>query len=263
MLDAIREGVRTAESPLSAQAPTMPPSVTITAALLDWFEEGLFSGNRISEWANHAGRHHIQKPALNQFRDPIAFLIGDLEFETYHSQSITLETVLTEPDEYTRKIRLRWRTQKNGQNGEQRLFVRAQPTDKYCPVAAFLKIVRRHKLLVDNHPRIPLSIYQDTTGKIRLITATQIDRLLQATASKVYNLHPETQKEAIRRWTSHSIRVGACVLLHNAGFEGMDIKHLLRWRSETFMMYLRDTPALSQRHVEAINRFTVMPNSIR
>ena len=54
------------------------------------------------------------------------------------------------------------------------------------------------------------------------------------------------------RWSTHSIRVGAAVTLHIAGATKEDIKIRLHWRSDTFMLYLRDVPALAAKHNQAV-----------
>ena len=55
------------------------------------------------------------------------------------------------------------------------------------------------------------------------------------------------------RFSSHSIRVGACVQLHVAGKDKEFIKFRLGWRSGVFRLYLRNIPVLARQHVEAIN----------
>ena len=75
-------------------------------------------------------------------------------------------------------------------------------------------------------------------------------RALQSTAHAVYNI---TKKEDLGRFTSHSIRVGACVLLHTQNISAEDIKFRLRWRSDAFRMYLRNVTQLAERHKNAIN----------
>ena len=59
-------------------------------------------------------------------------------------------------------------------------------------------------------------------------------------------------KRQLSNFTSHSIRVGACVLLHAQNISAEDIKFRLRWRSDTFRTYLRNILPLAERHKEAI-----------
>ena len=72
---------------------------------------------------------------------------------------------------------------------------------------------------------------------------------MQEAASKVYGI---TYKKELAAFTSHSLRVGACVLLHAQNISSEDIKFRLRWRSDTFRMYLRNILQLAERHRDAI-----------
>ena len=71
-------------------------------------------------------------------------------------------------------------------------------------------------------------------------------------AKKCYNI---TSKEDLARFSTHSIRVGACVALHVANFTTEQIQHALRWRSNAFKMYLRDVIALAEQRNIAVTAF--------
>ena len=83
---------------------------------------------------------------------------------------------------------------------------------------------------------------------------------MRSLAVTVYNLHPTTNKKELQKWSSHSLRVGACVVLHSMGFSALDIQWLLRWRSNAFMAYLRNLAGLADRHNEAHDRAHAMPH---
>ena len=68
--------------------------------------------------------------------------------------------------------------------------------------------------------------------------------MLQEAARKEYNIKC---KKELSAFTSHSLRVGACVLLHAQNVSAEDIKFCLRWRSDTFRMYLRIILTLAER----------------
>ena len=86
--------------------------------------------------------------------------------------------------------------------------------------------------------------------KICYIKDTEIKKEIQSVAKQVYNL---TNKAQIGRFTNHSIRVGACTLLHCGGADVLTIKTRLRWRSESFMMYLRNMPLLAAIHNKIVS----------
>eukprot|EP00957_Ditylum_brightwellii_P065377 4959698-Ditylum_brightwellii.AAC.1 len=68
-------------------------------------------------------------------------------------------------------------------------------------------------------------------------------------AKDLYNL---ALPEDIKRFSSHSIRVGTCVLLHNSGKDDDFIKLWLRWKSNTLRLYLRNTTLLVGQHCQAM-----------
>ena len=67
-------------------------------------------------------------------------------------------------------------------------------------------------------------------------------------------------KKALQKWSAHSLRVGACVLLHATGFTPLDIQWLLRWRSMAFMAYLRNLAGLATRQHQALDKAAGMPH---
>ena len=85
----------------------------------------------------------------------------------------------------------------------------------------------------------------------RFIDDIHIKSLLQEAAGKEYNIKC---KKELSAFTSHSIRVGACVLLHAQNISAEDIKFRLRWRSDTFRTYLRNIVQLAERHRDAITK---------
>ena len=67
---------------------------------------------------------------------------------------------------------------------------------------------------------------------------------------KVYNI---TATDELTRFTTHSLRVGACVLLHETNYTPDFIKARLRLRSDAYLMYLHNTPKLALLHTHAVN----------
>ena len=119
-----------------------------------------------------------------------------------------------------------------------------------CAVLAAMRIwgrAQRYGLPVDH----PLAVYRDSQGNIKLIDNKHVKIFLQDLAKKVYNI---TNQDDLEHFTAHSIRVGACVVLHEEDETAETIKFRLRWRSDTFMMYLRNTFKLAARHMQATNR---------
>jgi hypothetical protein len=86
----------------------------------------------------------------------------------------------------------------------------------------------------------PASVYRNPHNSMRrLVTASHVAAFLRQVAHKVFDI-PTDHKDLLA-WSCHSIRVTAANLLHRAKFSDSYIKNHLRWRSDTFLVYLRNT----------------------
>jgi len=223
------------------------------SACHDFFELGLHLGLRRGEWAQEDGAT-LDKPALNQFSDAKAFCSGDFRFELATRHRVRGMDMLLHPVEKVRKCWVKFRTQKNGENGEERLITRRA-------LKAVCRILQRFQSLRGNDDTAaPVAIFRDADGSIQPIRSSLIESTMRRVASQMLGLDLAKHKEDLQRWSSHSLRVGACALLHGAGFSTADIKFLLRWKSDAFLMHLRNVTLLSDKQAEAFDRFAEMPD---
>ena len=241
---------------------------TLLPALADGFAMGLMAGFRLAEWAQHSGFHNPLQPMLNHLEPPNvttrALCPFDVRVETVAHQRLSSMDILTVPVTSIRKVWIKFRTQKNGYHGEERIFTR-NPALGHCFVAAIYRSLTRFKALQSVLPTLtetsPLAIYWDVDSRsVRSITAPDIESFMRSLAVVVYDLHPHKDKKALQKWSAHSLRVGACVLLHAMSFSTLDIQWLLRWRSNAFMAYLRNLAGLADRQVAALDRAQGMPH---
>jgi len=206
-------------------------STSLDAALSDWFTLGVYAGFRLSEWAQPSNLKRFQKFQPNVDGSSKAFISSDFTFD----------------DEGTH-FTIRWRFQKNGQNGEKVTFASASDPSK-CPLLAAKRIIARAQS-VGLEAHLPLGCYVDKAGATRFITDEHIVMALRRAAMAAHRI---TCPSVLATWCSHSIRVGACVLFHATGASSIDIQRRLRWRSDAFMMYLRNTIALADHHTAALS----------
>ena len=89
----------------------------------------------------------------------------------------------------------------------------------------------------------PIGVNQDPGCQTEYLHERKTSALMKQLAIRCYNLDP---KSNTIRYGSHSIRIGACVALHAAGVREPQLKFLLRWKSDSFMKYLRKIARLSQ-----------------
>jgi hypothetical protein len=231
-------------------------------ALLDWFILGLSAGYRRSEWCQDEGNSNPATPQKNFRGETQAFTSLDFEFLLHGNRLVSAATALNFTEKDLQAASNCWKTQKNGDHGEKRLFYNSGNGPLQPATAAHRVVKRFHELLGIHNTTAPLAIYRDNNGHVKAITSKDVKRELQYLASVVYSINPTSEKgaEALSRWTSHSLRVGACTTLHAKGFTDVQLQQLLRWRSTAFMRYLRNTRVLGLRATDALNEdFTDRP----
>ena len=98
----------------------------------------------------------------------------------------------------------------------------------------------------------PLAVYEALDGTKRFVTGGDMTAYLRLMTASVY---PNMMSEQLKLISSHSLRVTACVLLHEAGKDGTYIKLRLRWLSDCFVIYLRNSDIIVEQHDKALEPF--------
>ena len=161
-----------------------------------------------------------------------------------------------------------WRWQKNKSLQEERKFVPNENPLGYCFAHSAYRSLRRFSRIMVREPTLdpattPLSVYWiPEVQQAKLLTAGNIETYMRQLACDAYDLHPRQDQEHLSKWSSHSLRVGACVLLHAMGFAPLDIQWILRWKSTAFMVYLRNVAVLSTRQNKAFDKAAALPNYV-
>lgn len=248
---------------------SLRPPDSLVCALTDGFEQGYCAGYRLSEWAQPSRMSDPMAPQLNHLPTaPIrtrALVPDDFRIMTVSRHRVAGLAILTYPLHQISKMWVKWRTQKNGQHGEEKLFAKNPKLGGFCFVSSAYRSLARFSRLSILDPRLqpdktPLSVYWSLQHScVKLITADEIERFMRHLASQVYHLHPDRDAKDLSRWSSHSLRVGACVALHAMGFSALDIQWILRWRSTAFMVYLRNVAILAVRQFQALDKAAELP----
>ena len=171
-----------------------------------------------------------------------AFTANDFAF--YDSDGNIISDLNEDSLDTTSKVRITWRIQKNRENGEKKTLSANPICPKLCPVRAAIRIVLRARRL--NQPdSLPVACYLNKKKKFVYLTGTRIAALYRQAAKAVY---PKTPKSELARYSAHSLRVWACVLLDEAGCTPEFIKSRLRWKGNSFRLYLRDTGVIQDKH---------------
>ena len=221
------------------------------AALADWLILGQQSGFRRKEWAQDRSFfkkfNDIQR---NVDGSPSAFIIDDFEFRGSNNSRIDQNS--THAVNRANIVNVRWRFQKNNDNGQVISYVEDKENPIHCYVTAAKRIRQRAIHLRQANDK-PIAIFRnhEKGTRINYIDDIHVSTILQEAAGAVYKI---TKKEDLKRFTSHSIRVGACVLLHSQNVSTENIKFRLRWRSDSFKMYLRNVIELAKMHRNAVTK---------
>jgi len=219
------------------------------AAMRDWLTFGIFSGVRRGEWAMESA--NLATLVFGPDELPRQFCMHDLVF--YGPGRSVMDNDDAVHIATAASVDVTWRFQKNKDNGQTITFTPNPDDEELCPVRALLNIRRRAQLLglAMDHP---LAAY-DVASKRgpAVIHSGTIRRCLRRLAKSCYGI---TKAEDLALYTSHSIRVGACVALHIAGKATEFIQSALRWRSDAFKMYLRNVVVIAQQRVTALNAFS-------
>jgi hypothetical protein len=114
---------------------------------------------------------------------------------------------------------------------------------------------------------MPIVVYKTKKGKVIYLTGNKIAKLLWKAIKKVC---PDTTLDKLKQYSTHSLKVWACVLLDEAGKLPDCIKKRLRCLGDSFRMYLRDAFIIQHQHVDALlaalqevmELIAVLPNDV-
>lgn len=220
---------------------TISQADDLAACLYDWIALGRYTGFRRSEWAqSRKNSYERVSPDVDEAK---ALIASDLLF--FDSRGHLIEKAA--PLRATLyRVDIRWRCQKNGDNGQVISFWRDDVNPIWCPVCAAWRICQRAKRfgLPANEP---IGKYQDYhNNKIAFLNTPEIESFIRDVAKKTTGLKDEALIQ--RMFGLHSIRVTACNELDRLGVNDTFIQRRLRWKSLTFATYLRNTIYAARRH---------------
>jgi hypothetical protein len=226
---------------------------SLEAALIDWIYLGRFVGYRSIEWCQTTQKQYlkIDHPTWDGPKS-YAFIADDFQFYNKLKQPVHDPTNVSIDDiDY---VTIRFRKQKNDRNYEVIPYLKDYENPTFCAVRAALRIRQRAQRLKVPLEE-PIGVFQSQKGKYKnqrcFLTASHVALLLQAVARTVFKL--KHGDKSLQRWTSHSIRVTACNLLHRQGYSDTYIQTRLRWRSNAFLDYLRNTLYTAAAHTKALH----------
>ena len=231
------------------------------ACIWEFTALGKFGGFREQEFAMEKRfviRHYLLPNGDKIVR---AFVMRNFIFYADELVRIPLEDALRDRAQVQRTGH-QYDIQKNRQNGQIIAYVRVTSHPEYCPVEIGLNICERALQLGQGHDD-PLCVYRNEQGHKSYLTGSDITKYYRFIAQLVM---PNISGAELKLISTHSLRVYACVILSEAGKQGPYIKLRLRWLSNCFEVYLRNTTLIAVQHAEAHsdlhNRLTRLAHEI-
>ena len=148
------------------------------------------------------------------------------------------------------KVIITWRIQKNRRNGQSVTIVRDWSNEEVCPVLAALDIYM-HSISIGQDAKLPMIATLDKSNKFKYLTSNKTASILRQAARKV---HPDLTENEYKKFSAHSFRVWACVLLSEAGAAPDFICKRLRWEGDSYKLYLRDTSQINEQHRDHLQK---------
>jgi hypothetical protein len=173
-----------------------------------------------------------------------AFTANDFVF--YDKSGHILKKIDDSTLDLATSVQITWCSQKNCQNGQKIKLSSDKKNPAICPVRGALRMVMRASYL-GQPDNMPVACYR--TKKAPLITGSKIATLFRKAVKKV---QPSTSANNLKRYSTHSLCVWACVILDKAGMSPSFIQKRLRWLGDSVKMYLRDTKAIQDKHLAAL-----------
>ena len=148
-------------------------------------------------------------------------------------------------------VKICWRFQKNKDNGQVIPYKRDHARPAVCPVLAAFRIALRASVL-KVPANVPLAVYASSSSPTgyALLRASQVVKFIRFSAQATFNLSADDK--SLLNWTCHSLRVTAANILHRANMSDTYIQTRLRWKSNTFLMYLRNSFYSADQHTTAM-----------
>src|SRR6056300_546661 len=217
-------------------------------AVYDWLRLGVFTGFRVSEYAQAKvtkGCQFLAIPANydvpeDQRRKPLAFISSDFIFFTTDLHEIPHQNVMA----FHRKgkvqyVQLCWRFDKSANNFVIRRY--ASTSDViFNPVDAAVNILHRAHLL--NIPATsPLGAWRSPNGKpYRFLRDSKITAVMRQACVLAYPDPNHFYRRNIKYLVTHCVRVTAAYVMKLGGAENDEIAHSKRWHPTSVPTYLRD-----------------------
>ncbi len=214
--------------------------------LFDMLTLPRFIGPRISEYAQTTQEKIDYHVNLSRTCVIKAFTANDFVFNNKNGH--ILKKINNSILNMATSVQITWRIQKNRLNGQKIKLSMDTKNPALCPVRGMIRMVMRATRL-GQPDNMPVACYRIKKAPLLYITGSRIATLVCKAVKKV---QPTTLPDDLKKYSAHSLRVWACVLLDEVGMSPSFIQKGLRWLGDSFKMYLHDTKAIQDKHLAAL-----------
>ncbi len=226
------------------------PLDSVEAVFADWFTFIRITSLHCAEYAQKTQSAFDKHEYPSGKRVIKAFIPTDWKFYDSSGALICIHSLNSNPQEFPKKLKVTFWIQKNRQNGQSITLVANGAHPDICPAQATYWIFLRSKRLGQSDSE-PMSVLVNKFGITRYLTGNKIQDVLRSIARAV---HPDLTEDEIKRFSSHSGRVWALVLLNEVGMLPAFMTSRLRWMGDSYKLYLRDTSILQHKQVDALSK---------
>jgi hypothetical protein len=235
-----------AKTVLICATDTYSSFLSLPYAVYDWLRIGVFTGSRLSEYAqsNLAAKQQFQVIPTNTDAgrwagQPLAFIRADFEFFDQQHCLVPLSQLFASHRQgLVRTVHIRFRFDKSAENFSIRKFSRTADAI-LDPVDAAVSIIHRADIL-----RVPLSmplgIYSRDSTTYIFLRDYHIRDVMRGMCILAYPDPSHYLRVHIKRLVPHSNRVTAAVCLQMGGASNEEIAFRLRWKVDSVPTYLRE-----------------------
>jgi hypothetical protein len=235
-----------AQSLQSSSLDSLATYFSLPYVVWDWLHLGVFTGSRVSEYAQSKLRKDQRFQIIPTSKDtgiwagqPLAFIREDFQFFDASHRLVPLLTLFkSHRAGLVRMVHIRFRYDKSSENFSIRKFSRT--TDAILdPVDAAVSILHRADLL-RVPSTTPVGIYSTDSTSYHFLRDYHIRDHMRRMCVRAYSDPKHYLRIHIARLVPHSNRVTAAVCLQMGGASNDEIAFRLRWKVGSVSTYLRE-----------------------
>ena len=223
------------------------PLHSLEHCAVDAIALGVWTGSRCSEYCPCNGckgttEPYSLVPTLPYTREfagqPIALIPEDFSFLSASKRFVRWKCAQKSAENVT----IRFRFDKAGNGNVNRRTFRRHPDDSFfCPVRTSFRILTRW-LLCSGKGFTPAFVFRPPSPSYRCFLNDQmVNKMLRYATEQAYPEDDHIFRINIQKISTHSIRVFACCLLAAANLSEAQIEFRLRWKSDCWKEYLRES----------------------